>query len=132
MNVTIHFFTYRSYYRHIFCKSTAIICQLTWLHFSKWTFVTFEQRFCYNHMWSCPVVAYWKQKTKEYVKFLAQKWSRSFKKFNSGLLRESIWNSVWLRNKTKQQQNSLFAKWSLTGGGRLREVVTMRELTVCL
>ena len=24
----------------------------------KWTFVTFEQRFCYNHMWSCPVVAY--------------------------------------------------------------------------
>ena len=24
----------------------------------KWTFVTFEQRFCYSHTWSCPVVAY--------------------------------------------------------------------------
>ena len=30
MNVTIHFFTYRSYYRYLFCKSTAVICQLIW------------------------------------------------------------------------------------------------------
>ena len=28
------------------------------------------------------------------------------------------------------ETKGLFVKWSLTGGGRLREVVAMRELTV--
>ena len=41
-----------------------------------------------------------------------------------GRLRESFWNSDWLRNKT------VICKWSFTGGGGLREVVAMRELTV--
>ena len=39
----------------------------------KLTFVTFEQRFSYNYTWSCRVVTCRKHKTKEYIKFLAQK-----------------------------------------------------------
>ena len=31
-----------------------------------------------------------------------------------------------------EKQNGFFLKWSLTGGGRLRKVVTMRELTVVI
>ena len=44
---------------------------------------------------------------------------------SSGRLRESFWCGISLRNKT-----SISTKWSLMGGGRLREVVAMRELTV--
>ena len=49
---------------HLSYKSTALIA------FKNWTFVTFKQRFSYNHTWPCQVVAYAKQKTTEYVKFL--------------------------------------------------------------
>ena len=133
MNVTIHFFTYRWYYRHIFCKSTAIICQLTWLHFSKINFcdiraMVFVTIIC-DHVW-------WSLTGNRKQKNMSNFWPKSghgrLRNLRSGLLWESIWNSVWLRNKTKQQQNSLFVKWSLTKGGHLREVVPMRELTVCL
>ena len=53
MNVTFPTFLPRDrtmYYRHLFCKSAAIICQQTWSALnSKLTFVTFEQQFSYNH-----------------------------------------------------------------------------------
>ena len=62
--MTIHLYPYRLYYSHLFCKSTAMIA------FKNWTFVTFKQWFSYNHTWPCQVVAYEKQKTTEYVKFL--------------------------------------------------------------
>ena len=45
-----------------------------------------------------------------------------FGNLGSGCLRESFWNSVWLRNKRIICKDS----------GRLREVVAMRELTVYL
>ena len=42
----------------------------------------------------------------------------------SGRLRESFWNSVWPRNQR------IICKVVAKGGGRLWEVVAMRELTV--
>ena len=55
-----------------------------------------------------------------------RKWSRSLKKFELwSLTREFL--KQYLREK---QNGRLFSKWSLTGGGRLREVVARRELTV--
>ena len=53
-----------------------------------------------------------------------------FGNLGSGRLRESFWNSVWLRNKRIICKVVAYGRWSLTGGGRLREVVAMRELTV--
>ena len=44
-----------------------------------------------------------------------------FRNLSGSRLRESSGN-----RETKR----LFTKWSLTGGGRLREVIAMRELTV--
>ena len=35
-----------------------------------------------------------------------------------------------LKQYLTEKQTVVFTKWSLTGGGRLREVVAMRELTV--
>ena len=42
-----------------------------------------------------------------------------------GRLRENRLETVF-----NQETKRLFAKWSLMGGGRLRKVVAMRELTV--
>ena len=59
-----------------FCSYTVISMNLSALWVSaikNWTFVTSEQWFSCNHTRSCQVVAYQKQKTKEYVKFLALK-----------------------------------------------------------
>ena len=36
-----------------------------------------------------------------------------FRNLSSGRLRESFWNSIWMRNK------KLVTKWSLSGGDRL-------------
>ena len=47
-----------------------------------------------------------------------------FRNLSGGRLRESS------GNKYLTETQRLFTKWSLTGGGRLREVVAMRELTV--
>ena len=56
--------------------------------------------------------------------FWPKKWSQSFKKFTQWSLTrdfETVFDS---------ETNGLFVKWPLMGGGRLREVVAMRELTV--
>ena len=107
---------------HLFCKSTAIICQLTCCTIQKWTFVTFEQRFCYNHTWSCPVVAYRKQKTKE-CQISGPKSGRGrLRNLRSGRLRESFWNSVWLRNKTVICKVVAYGRWSRTRSGRYERV----------
>ena len=95
----------------------------------KLTFVTFQQRFSYNHTWSCRLVAYRKQKAKEYIKFLPQKSGRGrLRNLGSGRLRESFWNSVWLRNKTIVSKVIAYGRWSLTRSGRY----LIRELTVYL
>ena len=46
----------------------------------------------------------------------------------SGRLRESFWNSVWLRNKTIVSKVIAYGRWSLTRSGRY----LIRELTVYL
>ena len=46
----------------------------------------------------------------------------------SGRLRESFWNSVWLRNKTIVCKVIAYGRWSLTRSGRY----LIRELTVYL
>ena len=71
------------------------------------------------------MVAYRKQKTKEYIKFLAQKVVAIALEIQVVIAYEGVFETV-LDWETK----GLFVKWSLTGGGRLREVVAMRELTV--
>ena len=53
IDVRMHLSPYRSHYSHLFCKSTAIICQHTWSALLK-TYVnvlimTFVQWFSYNH-----------------------------------------------------------------------------------
>ena len=45
-------------------------------------------------------------------------------KSGHGRLQESFWNSVWLRNQR------IIWKVVAKGGGRLREVVALREFTV--
>ena len=56
--------------------------------------------------------------------FWPKKWSRSLKKFEQwSLMRE------FLKQHLTEKQR-LFAKWSLTGDSRLREVVARRGLTV--
>ena len=87
----------------------------------KLTFVTFELRFSYNHTRSCRVVAYRKHKTKEYIKFLAQK-VVAVGNLGSGRLRKSFWNSVWLRNKRINWKVVAYGRWSLTRSGRYERV----------
>ena len=92
----------------------------------KLTFVTFEQRFSYNHAWSCWVVAYRKQKTKECIKIISGPKSGCGRFGNLGtvvLAYERVFETDW-------ETKGLFVKRLLTGGGRLWEVVAMRELTV--
>ena len=90
MNVTIHFFTYRSYYRDLFFSGGGK-----------------------------------GQKTKEYVEFLAQKVVAVVYEIYLVVTYERVFEMVF-DSETKW----LFIKWLLMGGGRLREVVAMRELTV--
>ena len=88
--------------------------------------MTFEQRFSYNHAWSCRVVAYRKQKTKECIKIISGPKSGCGRFGNLGTVvvtYERVFETDW-------ETKGLFVKRSLTGGGRLREVVAMRELTV--
>ena len=87
----------------------------------KLTFVTFELRFSYNHTRSCRVVAYRKHKTKECIKFLAQK-VVAVGNLGSGRLRKSFWNSVWLRNKRLNCKVVAYGRWSLTRSGRYERV----------
>ena len=74
INVTIHFFV-GDRITAIFLASpstVAKICQNDWLASIKnWPFVAIEQWISYNCTWSCSMVIYQKEKTKEYVKFLA-------------------------------------------------------------
>ena len=91
----------------------------------KWTFATLEQGFSYNHTWSCRVVAYRKQKTKEYIKFLAQKVVAVALEMQVMVAYERVFETVF-----DWETKGLLVKWSLTRGGRLPEVVAMRELTV--
>ena len=66
------------------------------------------------------VVAYQKHKTKKKRKISGLKSGRSrLRNLRSGRFRESFWNSIWVRNKTRYLQS-----------GRLREVVAMTELTL--
>ena len=62
------------------------------------------------------------RKQKNFVKFLAIKWSQSLKISDKRVF-ETVFD--W---ETKR----LFVKWSLTGGGRLREVVATRECSTYL
>ena len=78
-------------------------------------------------MWSCWVVTYRKQKTKEYIKFLAQKVVAIALEIQVVVAYERVFETVF-----DWETKGLFVKWSLTGGGRLREVVAMRELTVLI
>ena len=74
-----------------------------------------------RHLISTLVVGYRKQNTIENGKYW-QKWSRSLTKFeNRSLTREFL-----LLGK----ENASLERWSLTGGGRLLEVVATGELTV--
>ena len=50
--------------------------------------------------------------------------TKEYVKTGRGRLRKNSWNCICLRNKT------VIYKVSACGGGRLREVVAMRELTV--
>ena len=73
----------------------------------------------------CRVVAYPKQKTNEYIKFLAQQVVAVALEIYVVVAYERVFETVF-----DWETKGLFVKWSLTGGGRLREVVAMRELTV--
>ena len=105
-------------------KTTAIICQVTWsalfknelLWHSSNSFVTI---ICDHARWSLTG----NRKQKNMSNFWPKKWSQSFKKFTQWSLTREI-----LKQCLTEKQKDV--KWPLTGGGRLREVVAMRELTV--
>ena len=93
----------------------------------KWSFVTFEQRFCYNHTWSCPVVAYRKQKTKEYVKFLAQKVVAVVQEIYVVVAYERVFETVFETNKTVIWKVVAYGRWSLMRSGRYESCFVTRE-----
>ena len=96
----------------------------------KWSFVTFEQRFCYNHTWSCPVVAYRKQKTKEYVKFLAQKVVAVVQEIYVVVAYERVFETVFETNKTVIWKVVAYGRWSLMRSGRFRDSGNVKLLFV--
>ena len=88
----------------------------------KLFFVRFEQQFFYNHMWSCRVVTYRKQKTKEYIKFLAQKVVAVALEIKVVVTYETVFETVWLRNKRIICEVVSYGRWSLTRSGRYERV----------
>ena len=93
----------------------------------KWTFVTFEQRSCCNHTWSCPVVAYVKPKTKQYVKFLAQKVVAVVWEIYVVVAYERVCETVF-----DWETKRLFVKWSLTRSGRYERVDCTKNMVVLI
>ena len=71
------------------------------------------------------MVAYREQKTKEYIKFLAQKVVAVALEIQVVVTYQRVFETVF-----DWETKGLFVKWLLMGGGRLPEVVAMRELTV--
>ena len=127
MNVTIHFFTYRLYYRHLFYKSTAIICQLTWsallknelLWHSSNRFVTIIRG---HARWS--LTGNRKQKNMSNCFFLpVSSWStnfqgsRSFKKFK--------WCSL-TKKKMKKNENNAWSKVTVSSNWQPRQHVPVK------
>ena len=49
--------------------------------------------------------------------FLPKNWSWTLHKKFTGLIRESSWNSIWLRNKTVIYKVVTYGRWSLTRSG---------------
>ena len=119
INVTIHFLPSDRNTAIFFVSQLSARLVSAIKNWWNWTFVTFEEWFSYSHSWSCQMVAYGEQKTK-YVKLLIEKVVEVVNKnLISGRLRESFWNSIWMRNKMV-----------MCGRSRQWEVLTMRELTV--
>ena len=71
------------------------------------------------------MVAYREQKTKEYIKFLAQKVVAVALEIQVVVTYQRVFETEF-----DWETKGLFVKWLLMGGGRLPEVVAMRELTV--
>ena len=73
------------------------------------------------------MAAYREQKTKEYIKFLAQKVVAVALEIQVYVVvtYQRVFETVF-----DWETKGLFVKWLLMGGGRLPEVVAMRELTV--
>ena len=94
-------------------------------HYSKINFCDIRATVFFNHTWSCRVVAYRKQRTKEYIKFLAQTVVAVALEIKVVVTCERVFETVF-----DWETKGLFVKRSLTGGGRFREVVAMRELTI--
>ena len=79
------------------------------------------------------MVTYRKQKTKEYIKFLAQKVVTVALEIKVVVTYERVLKQCL----TEKQKDIIcevvaYRRWSLMGGGRLRQVVAMRELTVLI
>ena len=79
------------------------------------------------------MVTYRKQKTKEYIKFLAQKVVTVALEIKVVVTYERVLKQCL----TEKQKDIIcevvtYGRWSLMGGGRLRQVVAMRELTVLI
>ena len=129
INVTIHFFSYRSFHSHLFCKSTVIIYQYAWWALSK-TDLFFHWRnglltiIPENAWWSLK----WNRKQKSYSNFWFKKWSWSWVVYEWSLMRHFL--KQYLTEKRKG--HNIFqvvavaqGRWSLTRSGHYER----RELT---
>ena len=120
-------FYHRSYYRHLFDRSAAIkYVSLLGQPYSKMNFCDIRATVLlqsYVIMRGGRLL----KKTKEYVKFLAQKVVTVVWEIYTVVTYERVFETVF-----DWATKWLFVKWSLTGGGCLREVVAMRELTVLI
>ena len=114
MNVTIHFFTYRSYYGHLFCKSTAIVCQLTRSALFKNEVLWHSSNGLLQSYVIMPGDRLPETENKRICQISGPKSGRGrLRNLRSGRLRESFWNSVWLRNKTVVCKVVAYGRWSL-------------------
>ena len=115
------------FYRHLFCKSAAIICQQTWsalfknwlLWYSSNGFLTVIR----DHAgWSLTgnrkqnSVSHWDSSPK------SGRGRGRIRNWGSCRLRESFWNSVWLRTLRVTCQVVAFGRWSLSRSGRYERV----------
>ena len=77
------------------------------------------------------MVAYWKQKRKECAKYLAKTWSLPLKKSERWSLTREVLKQHLTEKQKVHLQSSPYGRWSLMGGGRLREVVAHEKRSGC-
>ena len=120
------------FYRHLFCKSAAIICQQTWSALFKINFCDIWSTVFLQSYVIMPGGRLPETENKRICQISGPKSGRGrLRNLRSGRLRESFWNSVWLRNKRIICKVVAYGRWSLTRSGRYERVDCITLMVLC-